>query len=573
MTLYKAEEESRDVILGKIKWLMSLRLVIATFSLGTAALVQITTGKPYLDPQLAALYVIIGLIYTLNLLYAFILKKAKPLRTFAYLQIAVDLLFISALINVTGGVGSAFALFYYFAIIAASIILYRRGGIIVASASSFLYAFIAVLETYKIVEPLELVVKSELTHGASIFFNVVMNITGFFFVALLSSFLSEQLRQSSKALKIKEQDYHRLEALHRNIIQSIGSGLFTVDKNERISFFNRAAEVITGYKLSRVYGVRLYDIFPNLQRTGEDSEQMSSYEGIPSRFEIAFNRSDGVLVHLGFSKSMLKDSDGGVQGTVYAFQDVTRLKQMEEHVKLVDRLAAIGRLATGMAHEIRNPLASMSGSIQMLGETLQLDSANKRLMDIVLKETNRLDQLLSDFVLFTHPDDRKKEWVNLDGIIDDTLQMLSYNPLKNGIEVEKNLQGGTMVEADSQQLKQVFWNLFINAVQAMGSGGRLTVATSILNYDVLHESLQERLNSKVGKEWTEIVIADTGSGIPDDYLDKIFDPFFTTKEKGIGLGLAIVYSIIESYKGIIEVTSADKKGSRFAIYLPVVSHQ
>ena len=225
--------------------------------------------------------------------------------------------------------------------------------------------------------------------------------------------------------------------------------------------------------------------FPNLQEAGEDSEQMASYEGIPSRFEIAFNRSDGVLVHLGFSKSMLKDSDGGVQGMVYAFQDVTRLKQMEEHVKLVDRLAAIGRLATGMAHEIRNPLASMSGSIQMLGETLQLDSANKRLMDIVLKETNRLDQLLSDFVLFTHPDDRKKEWVDLNGIIDDTLQMLSYNPLKNGIEVEKHLQGSTMVEADSQQLKQVFWNLFINAVQAMGTGGRLTVSTSVMHYDAL----------------------------------------------------------------------------------------
>ncbi len=572
MTLYKAGEESRDVILGKIKWLMSLRLVIATFSLGTAALVQITTGKVYLDPQLGALYVIIGLIYTLNLLYAFILKKAKPLRTFAYLQIAIDLLFISALINVTGGVGSVFSFFYYLAIIAASIILYRRGGIIVASASSFLYAFIAALETYNIVEPLEMVVESELTNGASVFLNVVMNVTGFFLVALLSSFLSEQVRQSRKALKIKEQDYHRLEALNRNIIQSIGSGLLTVDKKERISFFNRAAEVITGYKLSRVYGVRLYDIFPNLRKSGDESEQMVSYEGIPSRFEITFNRPDGALIHLGFSKSMLKDSDGSVQGTVYAFQDVTRLKQMEEHVKLVDRLAAIGRLATGMAHEIRNPLASMSGSIQMLGETLQLDSANKRLMDIVLKETNRLDQLLSDFVLFTHPDDRKKEWVDLNGIIDDTLQLLSYNPLKNGIEVEKHLQGSTMVEADSQQLKQVFWNLFINAVQAMGSGGRLTVSSSTIPYHTLRESLRERLDSKAGKEWTEIVIVDTGSGIPESYLDKIFDPFFTTKEKGIGLGLAIVYSIVESYKGIIEVTSADNKGSRFAIYLPAVSH-
>jgi two-component system sensor histidine kinase PilS (NtrC family) len=318
--------------------------------------------------------------------------------------------------------------------------------------------------------------------------------------------------------------------------------------------------------------VRLYDIFPNLQRAGKTSELVENYEGVPSRFEIPFNRSDGTLVHLGFSKSMLKDSDGSVQGTVYAFQDVTRLKQMEEHVKLVDRFAAIGRLATGMAHEIRNPLASMSGSIQMLGETLELDSANKRLMDIVLKETNRLDQLLSDFVLFTHPDDRKKEWVDLDGIIDDTLKMLAYNPLKNGIEVEKNLQGATMVEADSQQLKQVFWNLFINAVQAMGSRGRLTVSTSVMPYDALHESLRKRLDTEVCREWTEIVIADTGNGIPESYLDKIFDPFFTTKEKGIGLGLAIVYSIIESYKGIIEVASEDKKGSRFAIYLPVVSH-
>lgn len=572
MTFNNVGEESRDAILRKIKWLMSLRLVIATFSLGTAALVQITTGKPYLDPQLKALYLIIGLIYTLNLFYAFFLKKAKFLRGLAYVQIGADLLFISALINFTGGVGSVFSLFYYLSIIAGSIILYRKGGIIVASVSSFLYAFIALLESFRIIDPVEVLIKNELTHGASLLFNVVMNITAFFLVALLSSFLSEQVRQSNHALKIKEHDYHRLEVLYRNIIESIGSGLLTVDKKNKISFFNRAAEVITGYKLSRVYGVRLYDIFPKLEDARGDSGHMENYEGIRSRFEITFNRPDGVLVHLGFSRSMLRDSDGSVQGTIYAFQDVTRLKQMEEHVKLVDRLAAIGRLATGMAHEIRNPLASMSGSIQMLKETLQLDSANKRLMDIVLKETNRLDQLLSDFVLFTHPEDRKKEWVNLNGIIDDTLQLLSYNPLKNGVEVEKNLQGAPLVEADSQQLKQVFWNLFINAVQAMGTGGRLTVSTRVMQYDSLNESRRENLDKKAGTEWTEIVIADTGKGIPKSCLDKIFDPFFTTKERGIGLGLAIVYSIIESYRGIIEVTSEDNKGSQFTINLPVVSH-
>jgi two-component system sensor histidine kinase PilS (NtrC family) len=565
-------DESRDAILRKIKWLMSLRLVIATFSLGTAALVQITTGKPYLDPQLKALYLIIGLIYTLNLFYAFFLKKAKLLRGLAYVQIGVDLLLISALINFTGGVGSVFSLFYYFSIIAASIILYRRGGIMIASVSSFLYAFIALMESYRIIDPVGLLIDNELTRGASLLFNVVMNITAFYLVALLSSFLSEQVRQSNQALKIKEHDYHKLEVLYRNIIESIGSGLLTVDKRNKISFFNRAAEVITGYKLSRVYGVRLHDIFPKLQEAEGNFEHRENCEGTRSRFEIPFNRPDGTLIHLGFSRSILKDNDGSVQGTVYAFQDVTRLKQMEEHVKLVDRLAAIGRLATGMAHEIRNPLASMSGSIQMLEETLQLDPTNKRLMDIVLKETNRLDQLLSDFVLFTHPDDRKKEQVDLNGVIDDTLQLLSFNPLKNGIEVEKNLQRSPIVEADSQQLKQVFWNLFINALQAMETGGKLMVSTSVRQYHTVHESHREHLDTNAGREWVEIVIVDTGKGIPKSYIDKIFDPFFTTKDKGIGLGLAIVYSIIESYRGIIEVTSEDKKGARFTIYLPSIVH-
>jgi two-component system sensor histidine kinase PilS (NtrC family) len=550
---------------------MSLRLVIATFSLGGAALIQFTAGKAYLDPQIKALYLIIGLIYTLNLIYAFVLKKIGSLKLLAYVQIGVDLLFISALINVTGGVGSVFSLFYYLSIIAASIILYRSGGIIIASVSSFLYAFMALLENYNVIEPIAVLIATEFTSDASLFFNVVMNITAFFLVAFLSSFLSEQVRHSKEALKIKEYDYHRLEALHRNIIQSINSGLFTIDSEQKISFFNRAAEVITGYKLSQVYGMRVYDFFSKLKETAENAEKKGNYDGIRSRFEIPFNRPDGKKVHLGFSKSILKDSEGDVQGEVYTFQDVTRLKEMEEHVKLVDRLAAIGRLATGMAHEIRNPLASMSGSIQMLEETLQLDSSNKRLMEIVLKETNRLDQLLSDFVLFTHPDDRKKQVVDLNGIIDETIQLFSYNSNYNDIDVVKHLQGSIMIEADPQQIKQVFWNLFINAAQAMGSGGELRVVAQVVPIDSLDEGIQARLDRSLGSSWSQIVVADTGSGIPESYLGKIFDPFFTSKEKGIGLGLAIVFRIIESYHGIIVVKSEKNKGASFTLFLPSVS--
>ncbi len=563
--------ESRDVILKKIKWLMSLRLMIATFSLGTAALIQITKNKPYLDSYLSSLYIIIGLIYTLSLLYAFVLKKARYLNLFAYVQIIVDILLVTALIKVTGGAGSVFSLFYYLSIIAASTILYRSGGIIIASLSSILYICIVVMEYYHLVRPVVPSVGIGISNAGSLLFNIMMNVTAFFLIALLSSFLSEQVRRSNEALQIKEHDYQRLETLHQNIIQSINSGLFTVDSGNTISFLNRAAEAITGYTSLDVCGRQLSDVFPELSgATGVDKTARTDGRG--ARFEVSFKRPDGVVVHLGFSKSILKDSEGNYQGEVYTFQDVTRLKQMEEHVKLVDRLAAIGRLATGMAHEIRNPLASMSGSIQMLGESLQLDPSNRRLMEIVLRETNRLDQLLNDFVLFTHPDDRRKEQVELNGIINDVLQLFSYNPLKNGIEVVGQLEGEIVVEADRRQIEQVLWNLFVNAAQAINGRGTLTVSSEAVHFDKLDEGAQARLDGGYSTMWARLSVDDTGRGIPESYLDKIFDPFFTTKDKGIGLGLAIVYSIIESYHGIIEVKSSKGKGTNFTIYLPSVSN-
>jgi len=192
-------------------------------------------------------------------------------------------------------------------------------------------------------------------------------------------------------------------------------------------------------------------------------------------------------------------------------------------------------------------------------------------MEIVLKETDRLDQLLSDFLLFTHPDERKKQRIELNGIIDEAVQLFSYNPHYNTIEVVKNLQGAIVIEVDPQQIKQVFWNLFINAAQAMGTGGELTVSTSLVHFDALDKGIQARLDRRVGSLWSQIVVSDTGSGIPESYLDKIFDPFFTSKEKGIGLGLAIVFRIVESYQGIILVKSEHNRGTSFTIFLPSVA--
>ena len=341
MTPNDSVEEPREVVHKRIKWLMIIRMVLATFSLGTAVLIQITQDATYINPYLVSLYVVIGAVYALNLLYAFLINKLEDLRTFAYLQILIDVLFITGLVNATGGVRSVFSLFYYLSIIAASTILYRKGGIIVASVSSILYGLIVDLEYYGIFQPLYGPPEGEIYGITSLLFRVLMNISAFYLIAILSSLLSEQVRKSGAALKVKEIDYRQLEILHRNIIESINSGLLTVDKDNKITSFNRAAEEITGYEFYEVYGAKIDEVLPEIEKIKEDSQKLSNYNNPSPRFEISFKRSDGKMLHLGFSKSILKDSEGSNQGEVYAFQDVTRLKEMEEHVKQVDKLAAV----------------------------------------------------------------------------------------------------------------------------------------------------------------------------------------------------------------------------------------
>ena len=247
MLLRSDIQESRDVLLARIKWLMSLRLILATFSLGTAALVQITGGKAYLDAHLISLYLLIGIIYCLSLCYAFVIRKVKNLETFAFIQLFLDILLISGLVAVTGGIASDFTLFYYLSIIAAGMILYRKGSMIMASAASIFYFLFISLAYYGILNAAS---ADKGLDAAPLLFSFIMRIIAFYLVAFLSGFLSEQVRQSNTALRLKESDYLRLETLHRNIIESINSGLLTIDRNMNISFFNRAAEVITGYSLS-----------------------------------------------------------------------------------------------------------------------------------------------------------------------------------------------------------------------------------------------------------------------------------------------------------------------------------
>ncbi|MBU1205387.1 MAG: PAS domain S-box protein [Proteobacteria bacterium] len=556
--------EFRDSLYSKIQWLMFFRAVVATLLLGATAIVQIKESQTFHHISPFALYFFIGFTYALTLIYAFLLRRIQRLKVFAYGQILADVFFVTLLIYFTGGIESVFSWVYLLPIFGASAILYRRGGLLVASASSILYGTLLDLEFYQVILPLGSRFALPVGYKSSyVFYLMAVNIIAFYLVAILSAYLSEQVRRKDEELRERLIDYSELERLYKHIVQNVTSGLITVDRTGRVTSFNRMAEEITGHTLEEVYQKEIGNLFPgflNLSRSnGWVSEKEWKNFYFP-RWETNFQRKDGTRLTLGFSASPLKDSEDHEIGVIFIFQDLTKLREMEEDLKRADRLAAIGTLAAGMAHEIRNPLASISGSIEILKEEIDGAVQHQQLMDIILREVGRLNSLIADFLLFARPTPPGKELIHLNGIVEEVLKVFVHSP-EYGPEIRlvPHFQDEIYLPGDAQQIKQVFWNLIINAAQAMPTGGELRV-------ELRRRSFPSDLEEP---PQVEIAISDTGTGIGAEELDKIFNPFFTTKEKGTGLGLSIVHKIVEGYGGKITVRSQPNKGTTFTIYLPV----
>ncbi|MCX5895050.1 MAG: ATP-binding protein, partial [Proteobacteria bacterium] len=524
-------------------------------------------------PYLIYLYSLTACVYLLTFLYVFLIFTTRNFKLLCYLQIMVDILFITVLLFITGGINSIFPFMYSISIIAASILLYRFGGILTATTASFSYSLLLSLQYNHIIHPLQ--ISPFIARGYAeepLVYPIIINVTAFYLVALLSSFISEQARKSRLQLKEKQIDIKTLEALNENIIQSINSGLLTLDYEGRIITFNRAAEEITGLSQSQVYLKHIEDIFYATIRSAATTPT-DKQDPATARFEMSFTRGDGKSLQLGFSSSILKDGAGNEIGKILVFQDLTPLKEMEEYVRRMDRLAAIGRLAAGIAHEVRNPLASISGSVQVLKKSLQLNDSDKRLMDIVLSESNNLNQLISNFIQFARPDRQKKEWIHLKSLVDETLQLFQNSPeCRDTIEINYEVGEDIQLEADPRQFKQVIWNLLINAAQAItGDGGEITISARHIETGCypLPPASQSNGNVLSSSRQVEISVQDTGCGIDEKDQDKIFEPFYTTKDHGTGLGLSIVYRIIEEHGGSISVKSTKAQGTCFTICLPL----
>jgi two-component system sensor histidine kinase PilS (NtrC family) len=537
----------------KLAWLIAIRAVISTVLLGSATLAQVTApGSFPIDP----FFSLIGLTYALTIFYAATLRYADRFRWLVDLQLVGDALIVSAFIYLTGGIASYFSMLYVLPIVGGSTVQFRRGGLLVATLSTVLYVGLVAgqyagghvllqsewgLQTIVLPPPV--------VAG----YTVTLNVFGFFAVALLSGRLAEEVRSTGARLDRASTEIADLQAFNQHVIDSLPSGLVTTDPRHRVLTFNRAAALITGVPSFSALGQPIAEVLQLplavLQTLGDDLG-----DGPARRQEFLYRTADGRgEIVLGLSTTHLV-TPGGRAGFLFSFQDVTKIKRLERDSALQQRLAAVGEMAAGMAHEIRNPLASMSGSIQILRQELPLSAEQEQLMDIVLRESDRLNDTIRSFLAYARPQRFAVARLDIRRALSDAAALLRNSADvhdKHLVDVDVPPQE-LWYEADEGQIKQIVWNLATNGIRAMPDGGRLRLTAAF-----------EPVSNGV-----VITVQDEGIGIPPEDLDGLFQPFHGSFARGTGLGLAIVHRIVSDYHGEIQVSSQPGRGTTVSVRLP-----
>lgn len=547
------QNEKADI---RIRYLMLARVAIVTFLLGIATFVEIK-GEEFLpEISLTSFYIIVIASYILSIAYYFFLHLSPNLKVSLYTQALCDVLMVTGLVYATGGIRSIYVVFYSIIIIYSVIFLGRRGGLIIASACSIFYGGLLDLEYYKILIPLYAAIQDASFSAGYVFSRIIIYIFSFYLIAILASFVVEQERKTRSLLEEKATAFDQLDILHRSIIESVDTGILTINLQGQIKSFNQAAEEITGYSFTDVEDRNIVDTFPEYVELYEKLNQMPDAAARKNRVEMTLQSKSNKSLILGCFISSLRNSQRKRIGDILVFQDLTEIKKMERHLETNRRLAFIGEMAAGLAHEMRNPLASISGSIQILRKGLHLSVSDERLMQIILRGKDQLESFMKDFLLLSRPVPGIHEAFKIDEIIEDVLDTIKYVPdWQDEIEVVRSSKDHLEIFASRTEIRQLIWNLVMNAVQAMPDGGRVTITTGTAMLEELVPAL-------------EIGISDNGPGITGNDLGRIFEPFFTTKEKGTGLGLAIVNRIVEGYLGKIMVHSVPDRGTTFTVRLP-----
>jgi two-component system, NtrC family, sensor histidine kinase PilS len=517
-------------------WLIKVRIVILTFLLG----IELTIAKmaPSLMPVGAFVSTIIFW-YVVSFFNLALVSFWRDYRIQALLQVLTDLVLVSLVVYLTGGVDSSLNVLYPLVIIVAAILLPRSWAYLSAALGFILYGTVLELTYFEIVP------SYSGTHPGmgALQAIILINLFAYIAVAYLTGLLAAKLRQVDVTLKYTSCALEDLQALHENIIQAISGGLITTGLDGRITLVNTAAQKLLERSEPELKGEPVHKLFLDpLPQVGSERVHTEARFIAPNNFRKTFR----VVV------SPLTVSDRGMVGCVYTLDDLTELRRLEREVRMQDRLAAVGRLAAAIAHEIRNPLTSIAGSVSMLSEIPDLSEEHHQLLEIVTRESDRLNSIITDFLNYSRGKQYQFSKVDVLPLLDDTLTLLEnrLQVREVGIRVQRNYSvAEAPVLADGDKLKQVFWNFCENAVRAMNQGGTLTVSVRPQEDD-----------------W-QIEFADTGQGMSPQVSEKIFEPFQSQFEGGTGLGLAIVYQIVQAHEGKVWVRSKLGQGSVFVLRL------
>jgi two-component system sensor histidine kinase PilS (NtrC family) len=512
-----------------------LGLIGAVFAL--AVVLHVRGPAPYSDRQLTALYALVLAGLLLALAQAAVAAYGGKRERHAG-ELCVDGALVSALVYCTGGESSLFAFLYHVGVVHAALRFGTRGAWLACGASLCAYTAIAGLPALGWMAPFDPRGIRSLDAAA---IGISVHSAGLLLVTVLANALARQVM-------LGREELHELGEIHRRIVDNVASGLLSVDGRGRILSFNAEAERITGYGASEVIGTRLEQLFPT-----EGKLEATDGRNRAVREQLRFRNRAGEDLHLGFSSSALRNSRGEVDGAVLIFQDLTRLVEMEAQLRRSERLSAVGQLAAGLAHEIRNPLGAISGAIELLCGDLPGDESSLRLFRIVKRETERLNRLVSDFLRFAGSAPGRRERVELRPLLEEMARLVREDP-RERVDLAVSVPDALVTWGDPDQLRQVFWNLIANAVEAEPVDGCVRIEAAPLG-----EQPEGRI---------EVVVSDRGSGIAPEVLEHVFEPFFTTKPQGTGLGLATVHRLVEAAGGSVAVRSEPAKGTQVRVVLP-----
>jgi len=522
----------------RLKWVIGIRLVLVSLILGVGSFV--------LQVDRVAFYILVGFLNTISFAYLLLLRTPIPLLWQAALQLGIDFLALMGILHFSGGVDSIFIPLLLFPLIGAGVLLPWKGCALFTVWASLVYLTFILLENQAFI-PFYPSASFPRWKFVELGYITAFRLFIFWCIAALSAELSYKLKMQAKA-------FHKLKNLHDIILDHINNGIMTVNDRNEIVYTNDMAQKLMGCTSNELLGQnwKKYFIFPAYNSNLDGDPFFGEFHGS----EVSLKRKDNSTLPVDLEVTPIQDEHNRYYGKVMIFRDLTRIKELGRKKQEAERLAAIGELAAGIAHEIRSPLASISGSIEVLLRKKMFDVQHSHLVDILVRETRRLNSIVDNFLNYTRRPELEKRWMDLDQVLEEVMLLLRHSgKWKSQIEMRKvnHIPGQTRFWFDPNQMKEIFYNLLLNASESMSQEGEVVIELSDAMEGVPHVKVQ---------------ITDRGCGIPKEFIAKIFKPFFTTKQSGTGMGLPIVHRIVQDHGGWIEVKSEEGKGSTFILHFP-----